>query len=179
MIPTGYQYVRTYIGLPIVSVETTVGPETFQHFPQSVMWRGNALLKKDDFHVTICKGEDVWQRAGLDASAGEVKLLALFERFVKEQPIALGQFNKDFRFIQKEEKKSIIIRCTVKNLDLFFEALNVEFGIQMPLQPAHITLYTLQKNVGIHIATESEMLSLEKVSLSELEAAYESLKKAP
>ncbi len=79
-------------------------------------------------------------------------------------------FLNDFRYVEEKAKKTIIVRCLVSNLDKLFAELRRVFGVTMETQPAHITLYTLQKNAGIHINSMALMESLERVRLPKLAA---------
>ena len=45
----------------------------------------------------------------------------------------------------------------------------------MPTQAAHVTLYTLQRNAGIHINSDEKMERLERVHLPELERGFATL----
>jgi len=47
-------------------------------------------------------------------------------------------------------------------------AFNAAFRVQLPTQPAHVTLYSLEKTVGIHINDDKHMESLERVDISDL-----------
>lgn len=165
MLPEPYQYVRTYIGLK-------VDESLFADFPATVEWKGDILLKKDNFHVTICRGENIFTAAGLNLEEGEEKLLSFFNSFVEKRPITLLSFLDDFRYAVDEERdrKTVVIRCTVSNLSEFFLELNSSFGINLPVQPAHVTLYTLQKNLGIHIPSEEVMNAFPVVGLPVLHA---------
>ncbi len=166
MIREPYQYVQTYIGLP---VDATV----FAAFPQTISWQGEKLLKKDDFHVTICKGADIFTKARIEHIIGEKKLFELFNVFIESCPIRLLSFSDDFRFVQDDARgrKAIVVRCQMSNLNELFFKLNHEFEIEMPIQPAHVTLYTLQKNIGIHIPSEEAMAVLLIVDIPELKTA--------
>lgn len=166
MIFAPYRYVRTAISLGLEE-------RIFAEFPDSVEWAGNTLTKKDEYHVTICKGDEVYNAAQLNLPEGEEKLLAFFKTFVAERPIALQSFLSDFHYATDDARgrKTIIIRCTMRNLEEFFSALNKKFNIEMPTQPAHITLYALERNEGIHINNVEKMESLERVELPELSTA--------
>ncbi len=42
-------------------------------------------------------------------------------------------------------------------MEEFFDALEAAYEVSFPLQPAHITIYTLQPDNGIGIFTEQEL----------------------
>lgn len=174
MIHTSYQYVRTFIGLP-------VDARVFAHFPEEIEWAGVSLTKKDKFHMTICRGDDVFALAneatGISPADAEEKLARIFNAFVEKSPIQISEFLNDFRYAKdtNEEKEAVLIRCKATHLLEFFDVLRKEFGIEIPLQPAHISLYVLEGKSGVHIPSENIMECLEKVSLPSLEGALAGL----
>ncbi len=162
-----YRYKKTYIGV-------RVDPVAFKGFPTTVEWRSQMLLKKDEFHATICCGEDIFKEVqkknGAAPEETELKLVELFNNFVQDAPIVLLGFINEFRYAQDERgRATILVRCRFANLEVFFETMNKSLGIAIPIQPAHVTLYTLQKNMGMHIPDEKTMQSLSSVHLPQLE----------
>lgn len=147
----------------------------FEVFPPTVAWDGQTLTKKDSFHFTVLHVETactlMLERRKLNRVEAEEKVTSFFNEFVKKYPITLVSFEDDFRFAQRDEKRTIVLRCVASNLNEFFAQLNRTLGIDMPTQPTHVTLYTLQKNVGIHIPTNQVMESLPRVSVSALDEA--------
>lgn len=171
-----YQYKKTYIGLPVDAL-------LFKDFPETVEWAGEMLLKKDNFHVTVCFGENIFSQAneqnGIPQNKAEEKLLTLFNSFVERTPITLSGFVHDFRYVKDplRGRKSIVLKCQANNLEAFFETLNKQLKISIPLQPAHVTLYTLQQNLGIHIPSEKIMDSFPIVSLHALDKSFANINK--
>lgn len=174
-----YEYKSGYIGL---SVEASV----FGAFPETIEWGGNVLTKRDNFHMTICcvnnpERDDcavaLAERRGIERSVAEDRVLRLFNSFVARQPIDLVSYSDDFRFAVDERRgrKSVVIRCVARGVEEFFIELNRDLGIDMPIQPVHVTLYTLEKNLGIHIPNGAAMEHTGKVPLPELESAFKTL----
>lgn len=174
-----YEYKSGYLGL---SVENSV----FAAFPETIEWGGSGLVKRDNFHMTICcvnnpERDDcaaaLGERYGIERSIAEGRVLSLFNSFTERQPVLLVSYPNDFRFVTDEwrGRKSIVIRCIARGIEEFFAELNRTLRISMPTQPVHVTLYTLEKNLGIHVPSKSVMESMEKVSLPELETAFVAL----
>lgn len=174
-----YEYKSGYLGLPVQS-------SVFDAFPETIEWEGNVLTKKDNFHMTICcvnnseRDDCAIARAkhlGLEPSVAEKKALESFNAFVERQLIELLSYPDDFRFVidKRRGRKSIVIRCNARGVEEFFAALNRALGISMPTQSVHVTLYTLEKNLGIHIPNGAAMEHTGKVPLPELESAFKTL----
>lgn len=135
----------------------------FQFFPQVVPWNGKTFQKKSEFHITLI-------HAGPD---DEIRLAPFFTHFIEEHPINVLSFQKDFRHAVRGDEETIIVRCTVSNLELLFQKMRDEIDLNLPLQPAHITLYTFQSRTGIGISNEEEMENLPRVSISVLDEALQ------
>ena len=140
----------------------------FEHFPRQVNWHGVQLLKKSEFHVTLLHAKS---HAGLSNISNQ-ELASFFTTFVSKWPIALLSFTDDFRYVEEGEKKTLLVRCIVSHIEELFAALNRAFGTHLPVQPAHVTLYSLETTVGIHVNSEGAMARLERVESPELEEAY-------
>jgi len=149
------------------SIRLGLDSRLFNPFSAEVMWNSFRLGKKEEFHVTLLHAK---QSSKL-AEVPNDDLAAFFNSFVEESPISLISFIDDFRYAEEQEKKTIVIRCIVSNLNKLFVLFNQTYQVQLPVQATHVTLYTLQKNAGIHIGSDEEMGRLQRVNLPELDAA--------
>ncbi len=149
------------------SIYLSLDANLFSAFPQEVEWKGVRLSKKDEFHVTLLHAK---QTPELSHIPNE-RLASLFESFVERNPMKFESFLEDLRFIEEGADKTIVARCAVSNLNELFAELNKSFGARLPVQAAHVTLYTLEKNKGIYINSDQQMENSERVRLPELETA--------
>jgi hypothetical protein len=63
------------------------------------------------------------------------------------------KYRNEFRLVQRGERISVIVMCDISNIDEFFKLMKKEFGIESDTQPTHVTIYTLQPNMGIGVNT--------------------------
>lgn len=127
--------------------------------PESIEVDGEKLVIKPEFHISL-----VWVGRLKDmvdeADKEKVKrgMIEEFENFVKEHPLDEYELTNDLRFVRQAEQKSVIVMADMPNLKLFFERLSHKYGVELPLQPAHITLYTLPSDkIGIGIFSQEEL----------------------
>jgi len=132
-----------------ISVLLTLPIAAFDTLPAEVQWNSQRFIKK---HKTLGEAD---------------KLEELFEQFISSYPLVFKKFLNDLRSAKKGENKSIVARCEVTNFEELFEFLLAN-GIKLPLQPAHVTLYSIAENKGIGIDTVGEMNALPKVSIPNL-----------
>jgi len=149
------------------SIWLSLDPRLFEAFPREVIWNNTQLTKKDEFHITLLHAKSASELANVPNE----EVASFFNSFVETHPVKLLSFIGDFRYVEEEEKKTVVVRCIVSNLNGLFLLFNRTLHVQLPVQAAHVTLYTLQKNAGIHINSDEKMESLQRVGLPELSAA--------
>jgi hypothetical protein len=111
------------------------------------------MLKKDHFHVSLLCVKNI-----LESKPGiENEILNHFCDFVKEKELKFEGFTKEFRIAIDAERKSVVALCKVSNLNTFADYLSEKIGVEISHQPAHVTIYTLQPNVGIGLNSTEEL----------------------
>ena len=138
------------LGLPVL---------LFEIFPEHVTWSGIKFIKKKEFHITLVHVHDTVQ---------EEKVVSLFSRFVAGKSINVLSFSGELRSAMKENRQTLLVLCAVSNLAEFFTDMHVSLGLDFPVQPTHVTLYTLPNGRGIAVDSEEEMRQLPLVSLPKL-----------
>lgn len=119
---------------------------------------GETLLKKDHFHVSLLSVKNILE----EKPDMEEDILKYFCEFFKDNEMKLEVFTKEFRLAQNDERKSIVALCKVSNLHKFAEYLTNKIGITIAPQPAHVTIYTLQHNMGIGLNSPEELAEKSK-----------------
>lgn len=138
-----FTYSKGYLALPVEIGE----------LPESISIEGKTLYKKPSFHVSLLCVRDLIEKHG---DLGE-RILDLFCSFIRENDISFVMYTGEFRLAKSEERESIIALCEVSNLEEFSDSLGHELGIEIPPQPTHVTLYTLQPDVGIGLNSPTAM----------------------
>lgn len=165
-------YEAHYKNDELVSIVLPIDPALFGDLPEVVTWNGVEFSKKVEFHVTLIHVQQASELSG--ASREETALL--FDSFVEKNPIAFLSLLNDIRQAEEGKNKTILARCIVSNIDELFAHLNTQLKIAMPVQPAHVTLYSVEYNRGIHVNSNEKMESLDRVQLPELEVALSKVK---
>ncbi len=142
-----YIYKGGYVALPV----------EVKDLPNTISVQGNELLLKSSFHVSLVCVKRLIEPYGEAAADIEQKILELFCAFVSKNAISFLTYKNEFRFAVFEERKSAIVLCEVSNLDKFPQLLKSELGIEIPVQPTHVTLYTLEPDAGIGLNSQAEM----------------------
>ncbi len=138
--------------------------------PNSVIVDGEKLLLKDEFHMSIHCIINT-KKAHLEISHEEI--VEHFNNFVKTNPIGCAGFKSEFRFCEQGDKRTVVVMVETKNLEEYFNDFNKVFNVSVPTQPAHITLYTKQPNVGIGLTSLGELQEISKeVIIPELENIF-------
>jgi hypothetical protein len=149
-----YQHEKGYFVLPIA---LDAGP-----LPKTLDVAGNVLSLKDEFHVTLV-GKTVTE---LFANGDAV--VQVFSAHVAEHPIRFERFENDFRLAEQADRRTLVVRARVANLEGLFAAFGTALGRAVPLQATHVTLYERQKGQSIGIPSEALWESFERAAVPEL-----------
>jgi hypothetical protein len=129
---------KGYVYLPI---------EIINSLPKTILIEGDQLHLKSSFHVSlICLKE---LSAKYNRENLEQEILEKFCDFVSTQEISFVGFTGEFLLAASEERKTVVARCNVSNLESCTKKISRELKIDIPVQPTHVTLYTLQPDAGI------------------------------
>jgi hypothetical protein len=163
-----YSYDKGYIHLPVKN--------SFTSLPETITFSGKEFHRKDSFHISlVCVKEIAPQIAiakGISETDAEEKVLSLFAEYTIKHPISMGAWQKEFRLAKKEENETIVIRCSVLNLEGFFKMMNEILDMFIPVQPTHVTLYSLIPGKGIGITSDKAMEQCPKVHVKEIEDQF-------
>ncbi len=117
------------------------------------------LLKKDHFHVSLLCVKNILKLK----PNSEAEVLQHFCEFLQDHDLKFDGFTKEFRVATDGERKSVVALCNVPNLHKLAEYMTKKTGVTIALQPAHVTIYTLQHNMGIGLNSLEELEEKSKV----------------
>jgi len=138
-------------------------PLLLKGLPQGIQIGDIALVLKSSFHVSlVCTGK-ISEKNNIPASGFHENILKDFEDFIKNKPVEFQGFTNEFRLVSEDEKRTIIAMCEVSNLKEFFEIVNTKYNLQLEYPPLHVTLYTLQPDVGIFVTDKADIENLTTV----------------
>jgi hypothetical protein len=136
-------------------------PVKLENLPNKIEVEGNSLLLRSSFHVSlVCIGKII-EKYNIFISDFENKIINDFCEFVKTNEVKVLQFN-DFKFVARDEKKTVVVMCKVSNLDNFFYNINKKYKLEIEYPPTHVTLYTLDGKSGIFLTNANDIKNLTK-----------------
>jgi len=127
--------------------------------PATIDIAGEILEVKDHFHVSLLCVKNLLQ-VQPDI---EERVLELFCEFLQQHELIFEGFTGEFRIAEREERMSLIAMCTVSNLSKLPGYLSEHLAMSVPDQPAHVTLYTKGKNLGIGLNSPEELAEKSRV----------------
>ncbi len=143
---------RDVIGLPVV----------ISGLPERIEVFGHKLVPKSSFHISlVCIGKIV-EKYGIQNPEFKNEVINDFNWFVENFEIRFLGYKNEFRFLAEGEKKAVVVMCEVSYLRQFFEEMNNKYSLNIEYPPTHITLYTLQPEVGIFMTNLEDMKNLSK-----------------
>lgn len=138
-------------------------PVSISGIPASIEMEGYMLQLKTKFHATLVAAGEMLRKGKAAEPDFLRKVVADFCEFVKENPIELIRYRDEYRFMAEDEKRSVVVMVDVSNLDKFFALLNKKYNLQLEYPPTHVTLYTLQPDVGIFMTDQDDLQRLTKL----------------
>ncbi len=127
--------------------------------PKTLLIENDEMIIKNEFHISL-----VWigrLSAMVDQqNKDKIKkeMIEEFEKFTRQHSLSEYKLTKELRLVKKGDQKTIIAMAKLPNIDHFFKVLSKRYGLKLPIQPTHITLYTLPEDkIGIGILSEIEL----------------------
>ncbi|HEY0964467.1 MAG TPA: hypothetical protein VGE31_01585 [Candidatus Paceibacterota bacterium] len=146
--------------------------EKFADLPNEVIIDGTKFTLKSEFHVTVVHARAIAREISacnqISVLEIENELQELFAEYVTEHEISFIRFEDDLRLAVSAERTSIAARCDVDGIQSFFDLVNERYGLQAPIQPAHVSLYTAT-GAAVGIDSQEQMESYARLTLPEVQ----------
>lgn len=137
-------------------------PVSLKDVPNEIIYLGDTFLVNDFLHVSLVCIEKIIEKYNVKISDFKDKIIKDFCEFSDKNDVGSVFYNNDYRFAEKDDKKTIIITCKVPNLDKFFELINKKYELNIEYPPTHVTLYKLPGKMGIFLTDASDINNLTK-----------------
>lgn len=141
----------------------TIGlPVKIANLPKQIEVEGYKLLIKTSFHCSlVCIGK-IMEKYRILRPDFINEVVGDFCGFAQNKSVDFIRFSGEFRFASQNKRRSVIAMCEVSNLDEFYEIMNKKYGLKVALPPTHVTLYTLQPDLGIFLVNNEDIDNLTK-----------------
>ncbi len=148
--------------------------------PEKIELKGHTLYVKDEFHITLLNVKFLAEIINpTNYETIKNQLLQEFDDFIQTHSLANYTVTNELRFVQENDKKTLVVIAHVDNLDELFELLSQKFSVNLPRQVAHVTLYRHPKNfIGIPINSAEALRSISQpITVPAVESALARIKK--
>lgn len=130
----------------------------FKELPKEVKVGQKTLTRKGEFHVSLMALKNILPLIhAVDQNVTEDDLVQDFLDYQKQNPLSECKLTNQFRYIKRDTRETVVEMVEVPGLEGLFESLRTKYGVDIPTQPTHITLYTLQPEIGIGIFSQGEL----------------------
>lgn len=121
-------------------------PVSLENLPEEVKVQGHILYLPTPFHVSLVYVGKIIEKYNVSILDFANKIVEDFCDFTKTNDISVVHYKNEFKFVTKNNKKTVVVMCEVSNLDKFFDLMNEKYGLSIPYMPTHVTLYGNIKN---------------------------------
>lgn len=136
---------------------------TLDNLPDKIHINGMNLHKKDEFHISLVATKHLAPLIDASDIEGASKILERhFVEFADQNDLTKFTLTGEYRLVTKDERVTLVAMVDMDNVPALFDFLRIRNKVDLPLQPTHITLYSLQPNTGIGILSEDEMNTISK-----------------
>ena len=149
MISANHNYDNGYIGLVNLML---------LKLPSTLNVQGYDLLLKSEFHISLlCVKNIAPIISEVRAKQVEPEIVKFFQEFIKQTPLSEYSFQNVYRLVKREERVTLVGMVDVPGIESLFNELQHKYQVNLPVQPTHITLYTLQPEAGIGILSQEQL----------------------
>ena len=132
--------------------------------PERLEIESDVYVRKSEFHITLFAVERTAKLIN-EAKSEDIKIQLVqdFYDFVGGFNLDRWELTGETRLVNVEGNKTLVAMAKLKGIDKFFEKLSEKYGKKLPVQPTHITLYTLPTDTfGIPINSYEELENISK-----------------
>lgn len=149
MISTHHNYDNGYIGLVNLRL---------QDLPKTVAVHSHILQLKSELHVSLICAKRIAAIINPELKDQvQEEIVKLFLEFTMRHPLNQFSLLPELRLVRRDHRRTLVVMVLVPGLNLFFRKLENRYKADLPVQPTHITLYTLQPDAGIGILSPEEL----------------------
>jgi len=135
-------------------------PVFIPDLPKQIEIKGNILYVKNEFHISLVCIKKIEEKYNVKIPNFLNMIINDFCEFNKINTLELLHYNNNYRFVARDDLKSVIVMCEILNLNKFFDLINRKYGLNIEYPPTHVTLYTLKDSIGIYLIDSSDIKNL-------------------
>lgn len=125
--------------------------------PDKITVNGNELFKKSEFHISIMAIKSLAPLLDPDNVERASELLKQdFLDFASTNDLTSSILTGEYRLVTRDERVTVVAMVDLKGVEELFQYLRQKHNIDFPIQPTHITLYTLRPEAGIGILSQEQ-----------------------
>ncbi|MES3032159.1 MAG: hypothetical protein V4699_02880 [Patescibacteria group bacterium] len=137
-------------------------PVELENLPDKLIIGEFTLFKRSEFHVSlVCVGKII-EKYKISIPDFWNKVVDDFYEFTRTKKIEIIGYKDEFKFVVRENKKTVVVMCEMSNLNEFFDFINHKYTLNIDYPPAHITLYTLDGESGIFLISIDDIKNFTK-----------------
>jgi hypothetical protein len=149
--------------------------------PDAITVHGEVLRHQPEFHISLVGVKHlapvIAKGTGENTEDVAGKLIEAFTDFTANHEVGLANFIDDFRYVTRDDRAAVFVRCEVKNLKELFAYMRQKTGYIFALPPTHVTLYARPgKGIrGIGVISDAQLAETEPVTDPSLDAVRSAL----
>ncbi|MFA6177501.1 MAG: hypothetical protein WC694_01240 [Candidatus Paceibacterota bacterium] len=138
--------------------DTIYLPVSFSNLPEEIKVQEQTLYLFNSFHVSLIYIGKIIEKYNITIPDFLNKIENDFCEFIKTNNVEVVRYNNEFKFVARNDKKTVVVMCEVSNLNKFFDLINQKYELPLKYMPTHVTLYgNLKNKPGIWLMNEDDI----------------------
>lgn len=129
--------------------------------PDAIEIDGYNLHKKREFHITLVGAKALEYLCDIPSPVEAMQ--SAFAEFVKTYDLTQFNIRQEYRLAKYKDRVTVVAMADIEGIDELFAHLNSTFQTNIPTQPTHVTLYSLDPATGIPINSANDLADYTQV----------------
>lgn len=142
----------------------TLANLSVSNIPEKLKFRGDEFIVKSEFHITLLAVRQIAEIIDpANTEKLQLEIVQDFYQFVDVFPLTNYELQDEVRLVTVGNNKTIVKMAKLEGIEKLFNMLEKKYQKKLPVQPTHVTLYTLPTDTfGIPILSYEQ---LENISI--------------
>lgn len=135
-----------------------------ESIPDSIEIEGQKFIVKSEFHITLLAVRRIAEIIDThNAEKLQIEIVHFFNEFAEKSPLNTYELLHEIRLVTVGENMTVVVMAKLEGIERLFTALEEKYHVKLPVQPTHITLYTLPSDTfGIPILSYDELENISR-----------------
>jgi hypothetical protein len=131
---------------------------SFENLPKKIQVKEDTFYLPSPFHISLIYIQRIIDNYNILIPDFFNKIIEDFCDFTKTNNIELIGYKNEYKLVERNGKKTIVVMCEVSNLNKFFDLINEKYELNIKYPTTHVTLYNVLKGEpGVYLMDSDDI----------------------